>query len=263
MSLLGKTILITGAASGNGLELTKEYLKKTEGNVKLILIDINAARLDELKLEYQNKYKTLTDDNIYASYGDLSSNDRIIEFFNKIPSHLINDLDILVNNAGLAKGLDRIGDIKQSDIDLMFNTNTLGLISLTQLVVPIFKKNDKGTVVNICSLAAEDPYPGGGAYCASKAAVKTFTFVLRRELINYNIRVVLITPGIIKTNFSNVRFEGDTDKANGIYKDYEPLDPADIADLVVYITSRRTNVTISEAIILPTHQATMSDKAWR
>lgn len=258
-----KIVLITGAASGNGEATTREYLKKTEGKLKLILIDINESRLNELKSEYLSKYPTLQQNDVYVSYGDLSKTEKIHDFFNKIPKELLENLDILINNAGLARGLEKVGEIDQKDIDLMYSTNILGLITLTQLVVPIFKKNDKGDIVQIGSLAAEDPYPGGSAYCSTKAAVAAFTASLRKELISYNIRVILIQPGIIRTNFSKTRFNGDESKVENVYKDYEPLDANDIADLIIYITSRRQNCAISEVIILPTHQATMSDKAYR
>lgn len=258
-----KIVLITGAASGNGEATTREYLKKTEGKIKFILIDINETRLNELKKEYLSKYSSLKDDDVYVSFGDLSKSEKIHEFFNKIPKDLVDNLDILINNAGLARGLEKVGEINQKDIDLMYSTNIVGLITLTQLVVPIFKKNNKGDIIQLGSLAAEDPYPGGSAYCCTKAAVAAFTASLRKELISYKIRVVLIEPGIIKTNFSKTRFDGDESKVNNVYKDYEPLCAEDIADLIIYITSRRENCAISEVIILPTHQATMSDKAYR
>ncbi|CCH45399.1 3-oxoacyl-[acyl-carrier-protein] reductase [Wickerhamomyces ciferrii] len=258
-----KIVLITGAASGNGEATTREYLKKTEGKIKLILIDINENRLKDLKNEYLQKYTNLTNDDVYTSYGDLSKSEKIHEFFQKIPKSLIENLDILINNAGLARGLEKVGEIDQKDIDLMFSTNILGMITLTQLIVPIFKKNNKGDIIQLGSLAAEDPYPGGSAYCATKGAVSTFTTSLRKELINYNIRVSLIEPGIIRTNFSNTRFNGDETKVNNVYKDYEPLNADDIADLIIYITSRRENCSVSQVVILPTHQATMSDKAYR
>jgi len=259
-----KIVLITGAASGNGEATTREYLKKTEGKIKLILIDLNEARLLDLKKEYLNKYPgVLKDDDVYVGYGDLSKTDNIYEFFSKIPTSLIENLDILINNAGLARGLEKVGEIIQKDIDLMYSTNIIGMITLTQLVVPIFKKNNKGDIIQIGSLAAEDPYPGGSAYCSTKAAVGAFTTSLRKELINYNIRVCLIQPGIIKTNFSHTRFNGDESKIENVYKDYEPLCAEDISDLIIYITSRRENCSVSDVVILPTHQATMSDKAYR
>lgn len=262
-SLINKIILITGAAGGNGEATAKQYLELTNGQVKLILIDINIDKLAVLKNQYLNTYDNLKNEDIYISYGDMSKPERIHEFFNKIPSNLIDNLDVLINNAGLARGLDRVGDAKQNDIDIMYATNVLGLITLTQLVVPIFKKNDKGDIIMLGSLAGRDPYPGGASYCSTKAAVRAFTTALRKELINYGVRVVLIEPGIINTNFSLTRFDGDEDRANGVYKEYEPLAADDIADLIVYVTSRRRNCAISEILILPTHQATMSDKAWR
>ncbi|CDR41220.1 CYFA0S06e04192g1_1 [Cyberlindnera fabianii] len=262
-NLENKIALITGAASGVGLNTTKDYLKASNGSMKFILVDLNIKELERLKNEYLSLYPDMKDDDIYVTFGDLSSREKIDEFFEKIPAPLIDNLDFCVNSAGLARGLDRVGSIKQNDINLMFNTNILGLMTMCQLVVPIFKKNNKGTIVNIGSLAGEDPYPGGAAYCSSKAAVKAFNTALRKELVNFDIRVILIEPGLVNTNFSLTRFDGDTTKADSVYKDYEPLAPTDVSDLIVYVTSRRTNCAVSDIVILPTRQATMSDKAYR
>lgn len=262
-SLVGKVALITGAASGVGQNTASDYLADTEGRMRLVLVDLNIEALQRQKGEYLLSYPCLTESDIYITFGDLSQNSKIVEFFKKIPKDLVDNLDILVNSAGLARGLERVGDASSADIQLMYNTNILGLMGLTALVVPIFKRRNKGDVINIGSLAGEDPYPGGAAYCSSKAAVKAFTTSLRKELINYDIRVVLISPGLISTNFSLTRFGGDKSKADGVYKDYEPLSPSDISDLVVYVTSRRQNCAVSDIVILPTRQASMSDKAYR
>jgi 3-hydroxy acid dehydrogenase/malonic semialdehyde reductase len=262
-SLVNKIALITGAASGVGNKTASDYLAETDGRIKLILVDINIEALEKQRIEYLKTYTNLSESDIYVTYGNLSKTELIHDFFNKIPRELIENLDILINSAGLARGLDRVGNVKQQDIDMMYATNILGLMTLTQLVVPIFQKLNKGDIVNIGSLAAEDPYPGGAAYCSSKAAVKTYTTSLRKEMINYDIRVVLIEPGLINTNFSLTRFSGDKSKADKVYSDYEPLSPSDISSLIIYVTSRPAHCAVSEVVILPTRQATMSDKAYR
>jgi len=168
------------------------------------------------------------------------------------------DIDILVNNAGLVKGVDKAPEIKAEDIEIMFSTNVTGLINMTQAIMPIMKKREdggRGDIINIGSIAGREGYPGGSIYCATKAAVRTFTDSLRRELIATRIRVIEVDPGQVETEFSVVRFNGDKSKADAVYAGCEPLTPDDIAEVVVFAAGRRENVVLADSLIFPNHQA--------
>ena len=148
-------------------------------------------------------------------------------------------------------------EIKTEDIDVMFATNVTGLINMTQAVLPIFKSRPdggRGDVINIGSIAGREPYQGGSIYCATKAAVRSFTDAMRRELISTRIRVIEIDPGQVETEFSVVRFYGDKEKAKKVYEGVEPLTPDDIAEVVVFAAGRRENVVLADTLIFPNHQ---------
>lgn len=152
-------------------------------------------------------------------------------------------------------------DINPEDTDVMFATNVTGLINMTQAVLSIFKKKPdggRGDIVNIGSIAGREGYPGGSIYCATKAAVRTFTDALRRELIATRIRVIEVDPGQVETEFSVVRFYGDKSKADAVYKGVEPLTPEDIAEVVVFAVGRRENVVLADSLIFPNHQVSVT-----
>lgn len=143
----------------------------------------------------------------------------------------------------------------------MFATNVTGLINMTQAVLPIFKRRPSGgagDIVNIGSIAGREGYPGGSIYCATKAAVRTFTDALRRELIATRVRVIEVDPGQVETEFSLVRFGGDQSKADAVYKGVEPLTPEDIAEIVVFAVGRRENVVLADSLIFPNHQVSVA-----
>lgn len=159
--------------------------------------------------------------------------------------------------SGLALGMDQAPNIKPSDLSTMMSTNVLGLINTTQAILSIMKSRGakgSGDIINIGSIAGRTPYAGGSVYCASKAAVRSFTDALRKELAETRIRVMEIDPGKVQTEFSTVRFYGDQEKADGVYKAFEPLTPGDVAELVVFAAGRRENVVIADALICPNHQ---------
>lgn len=156
-------------------------------------------------------------------------------------------------------------DIKAEDIDIMFATNVTGLINMTQAILPIFKARPdggRGDIINIGSIAGREPYQGGSIYCATKAAVRSFTDAMRRELISTRIRVIEIDPGQVETEFSIVRFYGDKDKAKKVYEGVEPLTPDDIAEVVVFAAGRRENVVLADALIFPNHQVRTLLHCW-
>ena len=160
--------------------------------------------------------------------------------------------------SGLVKGVAQAPNIKEEDINTMMATNVTGLINMTQAILPIYKnrgEGGRGDIINIGSIAGRDPYPNGSIYCATKAAVRAFTDAMRRELIATRIRVIEIDPGQVETEFSVVRFYGDKEKADAVYKGCEPLTPDDIAEVVVFAAGRRENVVIADTLIFPSHQA--------
>jgi len=169
-------------------------------------------------------------------------------------------VDILVNNAGMVKGVEQIGEIADEDIDVMLQTNVIGLIHLTQLLVREFKKQNSGMIINLGSIAGREAYAGGAIYCATKHAVSAFNHSLLRELVNTPIRVCEIQPGMVETEFSIVRFRGDTDKAGAVYKGLTPLSGDDIAEEIVWVASRPEHVNIAQMLILPVNQATATIK---
>lgn len=197
--LEGKTIVVTGASSGIGRSVAQEFARTSPNNLKIIL---TARRIDTLK-------QVAADINKEVGHGvkvlpvklDVSKPEEIKAFVGNLPDEF-KDIDILVNNAGLVKGVDKAPEIKPEDIEIMFSTNVTGLINMTQAVMPIMKKRDdggRGDIINIGSIAGREGYPGGSIYCATKAAVRTFTDSLRRELIATRIRVIEVDPGQVET----------------------------------------------------------------
>lgn len=252
--LEGKTIVVTGASSGIGKSTAIEFARTAPKNLKLVL---TARRIDTLK-EVAEEIKGEVGDGVKVlPYQlDVSNPEEINKFVGSLPAEF-QEIDILVNNAGLVKGVARAPEIATEDIDTMFKTNVNGLINMTQAILPVFKKRSvggRGDIINIGSIAGRDGYPGGSIYCATKAAVRTFTDALRKELIATRIRVIEIDPGQVETNFSVVRFYGDKSKADAVYAGCDPLTPDDIAEVVVFAAGRPENVVIADTLIFPQHQ---------
>lgn len=188
---------------------------------------------------------------------DVSKPEEIRGFVEGLPEEF-REVDVLVNNAGLVKGVARAPHIAEEDVNTMFNTNVTGLINMTQAILPIFLRRPNGgsgDIINIGSIAGREPYAGGSIYCATKAAVRSFTDALRQELIASRVRVLEIDPGQVETEFSVVRFYGDKAKADAVYAGVDPLTPDDIAEVVVFVAGRKENVVIADTLIFPNHQA--------
>lgn len=249
--LANKIILITGASSGIGQATAREFASAANGNIKLILTARRQDRLNELASELTKQYSPIK---VHTAKLDVSDTEAIKPFITGLPKEF-SDIDVLVNNAGKALGKDPVGEIATDDITGMLNTNVLGLITMTQAVMPIFKKKNKGDIVNIGSIAGREPYPGGAIYCATKSAVKFFSHSLRKEVINTGIRVLEVDPGAVETEFSVVRFHGDKAAADKVYEGTTPLTPEDIAEVIVFGCSRRENTVIAESLVFPSHQA--------
>ncbi|EQB43883.1 hypothetical protein CGLO_17420 [Colletotrichum gloeosporioides Cg-14] len=252
--LEGKTVLITGASSGIGKSTAFEYARTSPNNLKLIL---TARRIDSLK-EIAAKINEEVGNGvkIHPVKLDVSNPEEVRQLVPNLPEDF-KDISILVNNAGLVKGVAKAPEIAEEDINVMFATNVTGLINITQAILPIFKARPDGgagDIINIGSIAGREPYPGGSIYCATKAAVRSFTDSLRKELIATRIRVIEIDPGQVETEFSVVRFYGDKSKADAVYAGCEPLTPDDIAEVVVFTSTRRENVVVADTLIFPQHQ---------
>ncbi|TIA91584.1 hypothetical protein E3P99_00993 [Wallemia hederae] len=244
--LIGKNVLITGASSGIGAATALLYAK-AGANVVLA-----ARRLDRLEV-LVNEARSLNAGGVYEAITlDVSRIDDVKEVFNRTT---FPHFDILVNNAGLVKGLESVGDIDDADIELMYATNVTGLIKLTQLFVNHFKQRNQGHVVTIGSIAGIEPYANGSIYCSTKHAVRAFTTSLAKELVATPIRVTEIQPGLVETEFSQVRFRGDKEKADNVYKDLDPLTPDDIAQDIIFATSRPPHVQVASSLVFPTNQA--------
>ncbi|KAJ5086476.1 hypothetical protein NUU61_007783 [Penicillium alfredii] len=253
--LEGKTIVVTGASSGIGKSTAKEFARTSPKNLKLIL---TARRIDALKqIAAEIKEEVGDGVKVLPVKLDVSNPADVNGFVPSLPEEF-KEIDVLVNNAGLVKGVAQAPGIEPEDINVMFNTNVTGLINMTQAILPIFKKRDeggRGDIINIGSIAGREPYSGGSIYCATKAAVRSFTDALRKELIASRIRIIEIDPGQVETEFSVVRFYGDKSKADAVYKGCEPLTGDDIAEVIVFAAGRRENVVIADTLVFPSHQA--------
>lgn len=245
--LYGKTVFITGATKGIGRSCALAYAEK---GANLILTARSSDLLDSLKEELVRKYGI----RVYTLVLDVTKSLEVEEKVKSLPDSF-KKIDILINNAGLALGLDKVYLASPTDIDTVIDTNVKGMLYITAAVVPLMLKNESGHVVNIGSIAGDCAYAGGAIYCATKAAVKTFSDGLRIDLVDTNIKVTNIKPGLVETGFSKVRFKGDLEKANNTYKGIDALTPDDVADVVIYATGLPQNVQLTEIAMTPNHQA--------
>ncbi|ORY59478.1 uncharacterized protein BCR38DRAFT_460206 [Pseudomassariella vexata] len=253
--LEGKTIVVTGASSGIGRSTAFEFARTAPKNLKLIL---TARRIDTLKEIATEITKEVGDGvKVLPVQLDVSKPEEVRGFVQNLPEEF-RDINVLVNNAGLVKGVAKAPEIAKEDMNIMFATNVTGLINMTQAIMPIFLKRPDGgagDIINIGSIAGREPYPGGGIYCATKAAIRSFSESLRKETIASRIRVMVVDPGQVETEFSVVRFYGDKAKADAVYAGCEPLTPDDIAEVIVFVAGRRENVVVADTLVFPSHQA--------
>jgi NADP-dependent 3-hydroxy acid dehydrogenase YdfG len=249
-----KLVFITGASSGIGEACARKF---AANGYRLILNARSVDKLETLKVELQTQYGS----DIMLLPFDVRDRLEAEKMISNLPADF-KDIDILVNNAGLALGLEKE---QEGDVDqwyTMIDTNVKALLLITRLVVPGMVARGCGHVINIGSVAGDAAYPGGAVYCATKAAVKTITDGLRMDLFDTPVRVTNVKPGLVETNFSNVRFSGDTERAKKVYQGIQPLTGADIADVVFFAASAPSHVQIAEVLVLATHQASGSH-IWR
>ena len=238
-----KTALITGATSGIGKSTAILFAKK---GYNLILCGRREERLNNLK-------ETLNT-NIHTLIFDVRDKHAVFNAINSIPEEFKN-IDILLNNAGNAHGMSKIQDGNIDDWDAMMDGNVKGLLYVTKAVLPTMIANNSGFIVNIGSVAAKEVYPNGNVYCASKHAVDALSKSMRIDLAGHNIRVSAIHPGAVETEFSEVRFKGDKEKADTVYQGFDALQAQDIAEIIEFVTSRPSHVNIEDLVVYPTAQA--------
>ena len=247
---MNKTALITGATSGIGAACARKF---AGAGYRVIITARRAEQLAAMAGELQKEYgvEVLT---LCFDVRDLEAVKRALD---SLPAAW-RDIDVLVNNAGLALGLEPeyAGDF--TDWETMIDTNVKGLLYMTRLIVPGMVERLKGHIINIGSVAGDAAYAGGAVYCATKAAVKVLSDGLRIDLAHTPIRVTNLKPGLVETNFSNVRFHGDTERAAHVYQGIQPLTGDDIADVALYAAQAPAHVQIAEVLILATHQASGS-----
>lgn len=226
--------------------------KFAENGDRVILTGRNEQRLEVIKKELEEKgAKVLT------LAFDVRDREKAKQLFYGLPAAW-QEIDVLVNNAGLALGLEPEYEGSPDDWDTMIDTNIKGLLTMTRLVVPGMVERNRGHIINVGSVAGDAAYAGGNVYCATKAAVKVLTDGLRIDVADTAIRVTNLKPGLVETNFSNIRFHGDTDRAANVYKGIKPLTGDDIADVAVYAANAPAHVQIAEVLIFATHQASGS-----
>lgn len=247
MKLKGKKVLITGASSGIGKSCATIFARE---GASLLL----AARRFERLLEMESKLQELGASEVKSYQLDVRNYDDVKHFFESLPLEW-QSLDILINNAGLSRGLDKIQGGKKLDWDEMIDTNIKGILYITRTFLPNMIKQKQGDVVNIGSIAGYEVYPSGNVYCATKHAVKALTQGMRIDTLGTGVRVTSVDPGLVATEFSEVRYHGDKERAKKTYAGLTPLHPDDVADAVLFAVTRPPHVNINSIIVMPTHQA--------
>lgn len=240
-----KVVFITGASSGFGEAAARKF---AASGCTLILAARRKEKLMELSDELGEQCS------IYAEELDVTSSESVDHFFSELPPAFAN-IDVLVNNAGLALGTEAAHLVDFSDWETMVNTNITGLLRVTHQVLPTMVARNTGHIINIGSVAGNWPYPGSNAYGATKSFVQNFSRGLKADLLGKNIRVTNIEPGMAETNFSNVRFKGNDEKADKVYEGAKPLTAEDVADIIYWVNAVPSHVNINTLEVMPVCQA--------
>lgn len=241
--LKNKIVLVTGASAGIGEATARRFA--AEG-ARVIITARRKDRLNRLAAELNSDCLPIE--------LDVRHQPAVEKAISNLPRNW-QAIDILVNNAGLARGLSKVHEGSLQDWEEMIDTNVKGLLYVSRAVVPGMVARGRGHIINIGSIAGHMVYPNGNVYCATKHAVDALTKGMMVDLVDTPVRVSTVDPGLVETEFSQVRFRGDTERAGKTYQGYKPLEGADIADAVVWVASRPAHVQIAEIIILPTAQA--------
>jgi len=246
-SLKEKIVFITGASSGIG-KATAYAFAKNDANV--IITARRKNLIDEIAEDIKSKYGV----KVLSLQLDVRDKNRVLQVVNSLPNDWKN-IDILINNAGLARGLNKFYEDDPNGWDEMIDTNVKGLLFVTHAILPGMIERKFGHIINIGSIAGHEAYPKGAVYCATKHAVDAITRSIRMDTIDKNILVSTIDAGLVETNFSNIRFNGDTEKAKQVYRGLKPLTGEDVADAIIYCASRPAHVNIAEITLLAARQA--------
>ncbi|MDZ8138041.1 MAG: SDR family oxidoreductase [Nostoc sp. DedQUE04] len=246
-SLQNQIILITGASSGIGTACAKIF---AGAGAKLILAARRLERLQQLADTLSKDFST----EIHLLQLDVRDRHAVESAIANLPPAW-SDIDILINNAGLSRGLDKLHEGSFQDWEDMIDTNVKGLLYVSRYVVPGMVSRDRGHVVNLGSIAGHQTYPGGNVYCATKAAVRAISEGLKQDLLGTRVRVTSVDPGMVETEFSEVRFHGNTERANKVYQGVTPLTADDVADVIFFCVTRSPHVNINEVVLMPVDQA--------
>lgn len=241
----GKIALVTGASSGIGRATATALAQE---GFSLVICGRRKERLLELKTQLSAVCK------VYILCFDVRNRQEVTDAISSLPEDF-QKIDVLINNAGNAHGLSPIDTGDVADWDSMIDINVKGLLYVSQAIIPGMTARREGHIINIGSVAGKDVYPNGNVYCATKHAVDALNKGMRMDLNQYGIRVGAINPGLVKTEFSLVRFKGDEQRATPVYEGYEPLLAEDIADIIRFVVTRPYHVNIADLTVFPTAQA--------
>jgi NADP-dependent 3-hydroxy acid dehydrogenase YdfG len=244
-------VFITGASSGIGRSTALIFAKN---NCDLIITGRRQERLDQLKLELETTYNI----QVVVLCFDIRNFSDTENAILSLPEDQ-KKIDVLVNNAGLASGLSSIQDGEISQWERMIDTNIKGLLYSTKIISNLMIKQGSGHIINIGSVAGKEVYANGNVYCATKHAVDALNRAMRIDLLPFNIRVSAINPGMVETEFSLVRFDGDLERAKKVYAGIEPLKPEDIADTIFWVANRPAHININDILIMPSAQASATN----
>lgn len=244
---MSKIVLITGATSGIGLSCARKF---AENGCDLIITGRRKERLEKISTELTRNFKI----KVYSLNFDIRDKDAVEKAVASLPVEW-SKVDVLINNAGLAVGMSTVQEGMLDDWERMIDTNIKGLLYISRAVLPGMVERKSGHVINIGSIAGKEVYPNGNVYCATKYAVDALTKGMRIDMVTHGIKVTQIAPGAVETEFSVVRFKGDQEKANVMYKGFKPLHPEDIAEVTWFVTTLPPHVNINDLTIMPTAQA--------
>jgi 3-hydroxy acid dehydrogenase / malonic semialdehyde reductase len=247
MNLQGKIVFVTGASAGIGAATALAF---AEQGARLLLAARRAGRLAEVA----SKAKERGAPSVHSIDLDVRDHRAVQNTIDRLPEEW-SEVEILVNNAGLSRGLDKVYMGKVEDWDEMIDTNVKGLLYVTRAVVPGMVVRGRGHVINLGSTAGEMAYPNGAVYCGTKAAERMINDGLRQDVLGTPIRVTSVDPGMVETDFSLVRFRGDTERAAKVYKGVKPLTPEDVAEVIVWAAMRPAHVNIARVLMTPVQQA--------
>ncbi|RZA03361.1 MAG: SDR family NAD(P)-dependent oxidoreductase [Sphingobacteriaceae bacterium] len=248
---MAKIVLITGATSGIGEACAHTFARES---YNLLLTGRRIDRLEKLAAKLNKKYDT----EVAVSAFDVQNREETIANLEELPAKW-KKVNVLINNAGLSQGLDPIQKGDYTDWETMIDTNVKGLLYVTKVVSNWMIANGKGHIINIGSIAGKEVYPNGNVYCATKFAVDALNKGMRLDLLQHGIKVTAIHPGAVNTEFSQVRFHGDKERADKVYDGFTPLVADDVAETIWFAASRPAHVNINELTVMPTSQASVTN----